>query len=407
MTTDQELIRLKIKDAVKPPEGNGLSSRVFQPPFNFMFIFSWVDVEQGVEAIVCDGQTVQKTQLKSDMQRLIGRKRYYHRVLLKPAPLVVNSTAFSKDSLKVKIETSVKFEVIDPGYVCSVQSPVDELSAVTSQAVADCISNYISSQLISENSGIRDYILTQMRKSNIVIDHYDVIEVLQVVPSIDERFMEIEKKTKEASLKAPLIQAEKANELRAARVDLQIESEKDVLSQKILDKEQERRMELEILKQRSETIRAGLEAIKGMAMGGIDPTIFTRDVLSAINLPGQLSSDQSQLTTQDKHYLPSSLDKNEVDKAQLLEKEKSAIIAIKPSLKIVNHEVSFGPTGIIALVQFESYEIIFSCGSNYPEETPDATIRYYDGNEKTPQNYWFPGVSNLLAQALTYIIPQV
>ena len=64
MITDNELVKLNISEAVTPPNGNGLSSRAFQPPFNFLFIFNWINVESGVESIAFDGHPITKTELK-------------------------------------------------------------------------------------------------------------------------------------------------------------------------------------------------------------------------------------------------------------------------------------------------------------------------------------------------------
>ena len=48
MPNDNSIITATIHEAVKLSGGNGLSTPPFQPPLNFLIIFSWVNVEQGV-----------------------------------------------------------------------------------------------------------------------------------------------------------------------------------------------------------------------------------------------------------------------------------------------------------------------------------------------------------------------
>lgn len=406
MTTDNELVRLSIQDAVRPPEGNGLSSRAFQPPFNFMLIFSWINVENGVESIVFNGNPITKTELKSDLLRLIGRKRYFHRVLLKPSPLTVQREAISKDKLHVQIKTSVKYEVINPSYVCSIQSPLVELTEIVSQAVADCISVYDSHDLLSQNKQIRNYVHRSIQDSQIVKNNYEIIEVLQILPIIDERYIEIQNEISEAEIRTTLIDIDGEKRVKAAGYDTRIRKENEEVNQEILDKQHIRNVELKSIEENSETFRAGLDVLKGLALGGIDPTTTAKNLLSFLDYQSRYRSGNPKIVSAEKNYLPSSIDgNNELDALQI-EKEMGALESIKEKIGILTYDVTKIDKGIFALLQFERFEIHFVCGSNYPKEEPIATIRYLDDTEKTPENYWIPGVYNLLAQALINIIPQ-
>lgn len=406
MTTDNELVRLSIQDAVRPPEGNGLSSRAFQPPFNFMLIFSWINIENGVESIVFDGHPITKTELKSDLLRLIGRKRYFHRVLLKPTPLTVQREAISKDQLHVQIKTSIKYEVINPCYVCSIQSPLVELSEIVSQAVADCISVYDSHDLLTQNKQIRNYVHRSIQDSQIVKNNYEIIEVLQILPTIDERFIKVQNEVAEAEIRTRLIDIDGDNRVLAAGYDTKIRKENEEVNQEILDKEHCRNVDLIRIKENAETLRAGLDALKGLAISGIDPTPITRDVLSLLDNQSKYHSGNPQIVSAERTYLPSNIDGNTGLDAQQIEKEKGALDSIKEKIGILTYDVTKIDKGLFALLQFERFEIHFVCGSNYPKEGPIATIRYPDETEKTPENYWITGVYNLLAQALFNIIPQ-
>lgn len=406
MRTDNELVKLSIQDAVSPPDGNGLSSRAFQPPFNFMLIFSWINVESGVESIVFDGHPITRTELKSDLLRLIGRKRYFHRVLLKPSPLNVQREAISKDQLHVQIKASVKYEVINPGYVCSIQSPLIELSEIVSQAIADCISKFDSNDLLSQNKQIRNYVHSTIQDSQIVKNNYEIIEVLQISPTIDERYIEIQNEISEAEARARLIDVDGGNRVKAAGYDTKIRKENEEVNQQILDKAHIRKVELTRIGENSETFRAGLDVLKGLAISGIDPTPIARNVLSFLDYQSKYHSGNPQIVSAEQTYLPSSIDSNTDLDAQQIEKEKVAFDSIKDNFGILTYDVTKKDKGLFALLQFERFEIHFVCGSNYPKEEPIATIRYLDETEKTPENYWIPGAYNLLAQALIQIISQ-
>lgn len=406
MITDNELVKLSISEAVIPPNGNGLSSRAFQPPFNFLCIFNWINIESGVESIVFDGHPITKTELKGDLLRLIGRRRYYHRVLLKPSPLEVEREAISKDQLHVKMKTSIKYEVINPGYVCSVQSPLVELSEIVNQAMGDCISAFDSEYLISQNEQIRSFVYTRIQNSQIVKNNYRIIEVLQIVPTIDERFIEIKNEITEAEINAGLIDITGKNDVLANTYETTIKKENEKLNQEILDRDHERTVHMEIIKQNAETLRASFDALKGLAASGIDPTAITRDVISLMNQTNKYHSANPQIQSTDNSNLLLSIDGDTDYEAQQIEKEKTALNLIKQDIGLLTYNIIKNAQGFFALLEFEKFEIHFSCSTNYPIEPPIATIRYQDGTEKKPENYWIPNVNNLLAQSLIKIISE-
>jgi hypothetical protein len=95
-------------------------------------------------------------------------------------------------------------------------------------------------------------------------------------------------------------------------------------------------------------------------------------------------------------------------KGSQLEIEKSALDSIKVSTGILTYEVLESQSKIKgALIQMTGYEILFKCGDDYPLESPQATLRFPSGRTETIEDYWIPGVSNSLAQAVLVIVPQI
>jgi hypothetical protein len=127
MMTNEEIAQMPIHEVVNQPGGNGLASPTISDSAKYSVDLGWHNIEQGVEACVCDGKHIPHTEAKSEFRRLIGRKSFVRRVLLNPSPLEVVSTAITQDEMKLTLSIAIKYEVKNPVYVASLSDPLAEL----------------------------------------------------------------------------------------------------------------------------------------------------------------------------------------------------------------------------------------------------------------------------------------
>ena len=409
MPGDKNLSTCSIQEAVLYKGGNGLSSPAFQPPLDFLLIFGWLNVEQGVEALVCNGEILDKTKLKSDFLRLVGRRSFFHRVLLKPAPLEVRTQALSNDHIDVELDVSVKYEVIDPIYVTSASNPKIELENLLTGVISECIHAYDSVEIISQNAGIKESIKLKLDKSHIIERHYAIVELLKVMPLIDKRLIDINLRTREALLEKDLLEAEGKNREVIAKHDLIIAQNEETFQEDIKQRDHERKMqEMQIL-ERAAITKEALKALGEIGKSGIDPSNVAKEVIGSLVNPVQNRRIGPQIPAgMASAQLEDGGHKEEEKSKQFIDREYQALQSIKEKLGITSIEIPPSDTTIKgAIIQFHDYEIIFVCNAFYPDEKPDALVRYRDGTEIVPEEYWIEGVSNLLAQALLVIVNQV
>lgn len=405
MSSDSSISFMAIQDAVNQSGGNGLCSPAFQPPLDFLIVFGWQNVEQGVEALVCNGEVIPHTKLKSDFLRLIGRRSFFRRVLLKPAPLTIISEALSKDELKVSLEITVKYEVKDPVYVSSLQDPIAELSNMLEGVTAECIRAKTSNELVGSQGNLREWLLERLSPSALIKDKYTINDVLKVIPTIDELYIEVRRQTNEAILKKGLVDADGENRKIEAKYNLDIKRQEVELQTQIDQKEHERVMEKLELEKRAEVAKTAIAALGQVAGSGIDPTRLAREVIGNLVDPLANHKHTIQLTEGE---VESNILPRLGTSSHPQEAESKAIESIMGKVGIQTFEIMPSGNNIGgAIIQTPTFDIIFKCTEQYPADRPEAVVRFSDGDTLLPVDYWVDGVTNRLAQAILAIIPQV
>jgi len=404
MATDQQIAQMPIQEAVLLPGGNGLASPPFQVPMNILGIFGWHNIETGVEACVCDGILIPSTKAKTEFIRLIGRRSFVRRVLLKPGPLEVVSSALTQDQLKLTLTVSIKYEVEDPVYVSSLENPLAELRNLVEGLTVEYIHSKSFAEFVGDEGEVRALLKARLQAEDTISGKYIIHDVLKAIPSGDERLIEITRKTRAAAEQRYLIEEEGKNREVEARHNVTIAREQAQLDEEIAQRKHEREKEIRELEARSEIMKTAISTLGEVAKSGIDPTKLTKEVISSIveRVPTvQLSSD-SHTSLPDEHPLVQATVRNQ------LEIEKSALASIKDQLGIITYDVLESQSKLKgAIIQTAGYEIIFQCADNYPEEQPKATVRFSNGTTQPMDGYWISGVSNSLAQALLVIVPQI
>ncbi len=407
MSYDNSIVTANIHEAVRMQGGNGLSTPAFQPPLNFLIIFAWVNVESGVEALVCNGEVLTKTKLRADFLRIIGRKSYFHRVLMKPAPLEIQAQALSSDEIKVGLDVSLKYEVIDPIYAASTQDPLEELSNLLIGVTAESMRRFTSNEVISADDQVKQLIKSKLNSSPIVSNHYRIVEILKVMPTIDESLINIRKQIKEATEKATLIEAQGQNKEIESVSNLKIARLEAQLQEEIKNLDHEKEIQKMRIQSSTEIAKAGLEALGTIGSGGIDPRGVVKDVMGVFMPPGQGLRDNFTLESGIEAKKITTAASSPANKPGQYEKEIQAFNSVKEKLGIISFNVIESNEAISgAVIQFHDFEIIFTCSPEYPMKQPAAVIRRADGSEIYPENYWLEGATNLLAQAVGVIASQ-
>jgi hypothetical protein len=405
MANDQEIAKMPIQQVVLQPGGNGLSSPPFQIPLNILGIFGWHNIETGVEACICDGALIPKTKAKTEFVRLIGRRSFVRRVLLQPGPLEFASTAFTQDELKLTLNVSVKFEVIDPVYVSSLSDPLSELRNLFEGITSEFIRSESLFAFTSDQGKAREQLKVRFQNSGTVKAGYVIHEVLKAIPSGDEGLIDIKRKTRIAAQENELIEVEGINRELESQHNLVIARKEAELAEEIAQNKHEREKEIRELEARADIMKTAISTLGEVAKSGIDPTKLAKDVIGTLVDRVQNTRLASSATPSNPEIPPVS----SVNTVNQLEIEKNALNSIKGHLGIVTYEVLESQSKIKgAIIQLKDYEIILKCGDNYPQDEPEATVRFSDGKtQKLDVGFWISGVSSSLAQAVMVIIPLI
>jgi hypothetical protein len=409
MTADQDIAQAPIQDVVKLPGGNGLASPAFQIPLNILLIYGWHNIEQGVEACVCDGVLIPKTKIRSELMRLIGRKSFVRRVLLKPPPLEIVASGLTRDLLKLSLTIAIKYEVKEPVVVASLADPLGELKNIIEGISSEFIRLNSFDYFISDEGAVRKQLQNRIQDTDTVKGIYLIYEVLKAIPSGDETLLEISRQTEAAKKQKGLIEAEGLNREEEAKHDLEIARKQADLDDEMARRKHEREKEIRELEAREEILKTAISALGQVAGAGIDPSKVTKDVIGTL----ADSIQHTHLANVSTPALPESPDSQpviEIDHKEIsqLDKEKRSMESIKNKLGITTYDLLEANSRITgAIVQMREYEIMFKCGENYPFEEPLATIRFPDGTTQSIEDYWFPGASNSLAQAVVTISLQI
>lgn len=403
MRRDEDLFRLPINQVVKLEGGNGLASPAFHAPLTFLGAFGWQHVEEGVEALVCDGEVVPRTHFTTDWLRTLGRRKFLRRVQLQPAPLTdVRATALTSDQIELTLTVSVKYEVVDPGYVASLQDPIGELTNLVIGCAAEFIRSKSFESTVGDEGRLRPLLKQVLEREPSIRGRYSIVQILKALPSGDDRLIEIVRQRRIAAAEHGLTEERGKNRLIEAQYDQQIAARKADLQEMMADRQHGRQMEELHAKLAAETQQSFLQAFADIAAAGMDPS----------KLAPLLTSDRSSVKTQGRGLLedrsqPIPESNRGGDQDSPVERERAALASVQAAGHIDSFELLLAGGELVgAIATAPSYEVVLRCGETYPADAPEVTVRFKDGSSFSPSLHWISGVNNMLAQALVAVLPQ-
>lgn len=403
MYSNDQIARMPISEVVNLPGGNALASPAFQMPLNFFGLVGWQHVEEGVEALICDGQLVPRTNLTTDWLRALGRTKFFRRVLLQPAPLTdISAKALTKDQLELTLTVSAKYHVTDPVYVASLQAPLTELINLIVGLVAEYVRSDSLDNIISDDGKLRIELKKYLENSPTLSGHYSVTEILKALPTGDERLLEIFRQRRIAETQSGLIDAEGKNRVIKAGYEYEINQQSAILQDDLANRQHARDMEMAQAKLSADVQQSVLKAISDIASSGVD----VRTVLPLLSraVPGAANTTTSNLGEE----VPLIGNSVVSGQASRIDKERATLSSLMSADQISSFEV-FESQGLLkgATVKVLTYEIILTCKDDYPVTAPSVLVRFNDGKTFEPQTLWISGVSDNLAQVVVSVIPQV
>lgn len=404
MRERHDLSEMDIKQAVLPPNGNGLATVAFTPRWGFLSVFGWKHVEEGVEAWVCDGEVLPSTTIARDLRHIIGHKQFVRRVILHPEPLRVEATAKTSDLLDITLEVSIAYSVVDAVYVAATSEPLVELQEAARGVIMEFAPSHTLLELIQDDSGdTRRALQDRLNKSTVFSGHYAIEEVLSVAPKGDSRLIDIATETRLAEAAAALIEQEGLNQQIAASHELQIEQERLEQEDEFKQRDHERLLESERLKEQGATARAALEAVGQLGRSGVfTPEQMTKFLGGTRELVGGNAltagdSEPGSAAIRSVKELTAPVGRTVAD-------EEEALESIAQEYGILEYHVFHVGAGIGgASVKFRGSEITFTTDASYPLTAPIATVTSGDGSQLTPAFHWFKGRSTLADAVLAIL----
>ncbi|MCB8924064.1 MAG: hypothetical protein H6652_00395 [Ardenticatenaceae bacterium] len=404
MTNDQQITTMSIFDAVRQPGGNGLASPSFQPAPDFLGVFSWQNVETNVEALIYDGEHMPHTKFKADFFRLIGRRRFVRRVLLKPAPLEVTAEALTADQRQLSIDVAIKFKVKDPVHVASLENPINELTNVAEGIISEYIRTRQLVELMADSGQTRSELLNKLVNSTSITQHYDIVEVLKALPSGDESLIEIARAQELAQAESSLLDAQGQNKMIEARYNAEITKGEAKIKDEFDERVHQRQMEQATLKGQMDLAKSAIETLGQVAASGIDPTPLAKDIIAKLANPARRDDSEGQ-QSQPRTREPSKITEGQHIQVQ---QERDMLESIKEGVQMLAYDiVTSGSKVMGAVIQMPTYEIVFTCNNEYPDSPPQIMIRFPDGRETNMDAAWVNGVTTSMAQSVLVIAAHV
>jgi len=399
MHSDDQLAKMPISEVVNLPGGNGLAS----PAFHMFRILRWEHVEEGVEALVCDGQLVPRTTLTVDWLRAIGKNRFFRRVLLQPAPLTnISAKALTEDGLDLTLTVSVKYMVVNPVYVAALQSPLVELTDLIIGLVAEYIRSDTLDSIVADDGKLRTALKRHLENAPTLNGHYAVTEILKAIPSGDESLLEIARQKRIAETQSGLIDIEGRNRVMEAGYQHEIDSQAAHLQDEMADRKHQRDMQAQRAKLVADVQQSALKAISDIASSGGN----LKEVLPLLSraVPGTTYEPPADPNVE----VPLIETRTPSNQASRVERERAALLSLQTAGQIKSFEVFETQHALKgATVKVHTYEIIFTCPDTYPTDAPSVSVRLSEGNKFEPRILWISGVSETLAQLVVSVIPQV
>jgi hypothetical protein len=402
MASDKEIQEMPIGEAILLPGGNGLATPPFKPNFGFLGSVGWRHVEQGVEAVVCDGEVIETTALHHDIKRIFQHKQFIRRVLLKPQPITVTSQARNAEYLPVELEISFSYAVADPAQVAAQERPLVTLQEAAQGLVAEFIRSRTLQELLEDSNGAsRELLKQRLLSSPVIAGTYVIVDVLKALVGGDTRLIDAANEAAATAADRTRLREENINRELRTETDLKIERNRKELEDEYKERDQARLMEQKRLEEQGATLRTLLQAAGEIGKGGMSPESLKGLFPGAfISSGGWVEREPSSGTPnfEVRHSLP-----HQPARANL---EREALESIKPQVGMITFDLAESAGEVRgAILQFPEYSIMFACGEGYPQDPPEVEIRRRDGAIFQPTTTWIPGLS-MLAHLVQAIIPQ-
>ncbi len=282
MATDQEIANMPIEDVVKLPGGNGLASPPFRVPSDILSIYEWKNIDEGIEAIICEGKQIPKPQLKAEFLRLIEQKNFVRRVLIKPATMKLFIDGSTRDTQYLQLSFDITYEIRDPVKVTLLSDPLKELRNIIQDISSEYINNHPLIYFIHRESKVQNQLKGKFNHHIKVNKIYNILHVSNVTPS--DGWMKasiVIQSPKPVTRNAVNSQKSELEErLQPANLrKLESYSLDDKSDQ--LGKEWEK--ELKELEDREEILKTAIKSHGLAAESEIDSSKITKDVIDKIN----------------------------------------------------------------------------------------------------------------------------
>ncbi len=290
MKLSQQISRASIYDVVKLSGGNGLASPTFEIPAEFFGIFSWQYVEEGTEALIIDGQIIQRADPVVNLLSFFRRK-YGRRVLLRPAPLIdLSANALTSDQMALTLTVSVNYAVCNAQQVAAMERPIETIRQLVIGTVAEHIRTDTLLNILSDNGVLRNELCERLNHAPSIREIFNVVEVLKALPTGDERLIELGRKVREAEMRQPLIDLEGRNQTAAYAYDHQISMLKAHLDDQVRASEHQRDMQRRQTELDAQNFQSMAASIALAASTGADPARVAEVFLTMARQPPELKA---------------------------------------------------------------------------------------------------------------------
>jgi len=405
--TDDQIMRMPIGDVVRPENGGtGLASAAFQIPLTFLNIFGWENIDSEVETLVVEGKNISRTRLRGEVMRLLGRKTFMRRVLLKPAPLDIMVQALTKGTpqFSVAVTVTVQYRLEDAARVASEMLPLRTFESIVQGILVQYIRQYSQDELLTTPHNLQMPLEVAIRSDSTLALLFNEIRILKLIARGDERVIEVHRATAEATAQIGLTLQQNESKAISARYDIKIDEERAKLNQQKADAQHQRDMEILQHNSQAQLQQTLLNAIAATASAGGNVEAIVR--AAAGLLPGStpatplaaLGRGTSDLTLPISSAVPDAVDRIALERAALTDGQTS--------LGYIGFDIlQAGDTLTGAILTFPSYRLMIQCLPDYPSSAPLGTARYLDESQRALDVIWMPTPHTLLVHYVMAAIP--
>lgn len=403
MATDRQIAQMDIESAVRLSGADSLASPPFQVPLGFG-LAGWQHVEWGREVLVVDGKAYDKTGFVSDWMKIVGRRKYVHRVLLNPARLDVTATSLTSDQFEAALEISLNYQVINPVLIVNEQQPIASLRDHIQGMVREYIGSMNLSSILFATSNLRQELKSKFSASSFISARYKVEEVLKALPSGDERLPEVERQKQQQSASLDLIDIEGELSMKAAKYQLEIDELKMLQDDKFANRDFVRQWSMQKMELDAQLQQKLLDTFASMVNGGIADEAMLQQLRDMVQV-SELSLPE--LMSQIPHLLqsPESLPEH----SSIIDVETQGLERLKSTGEISSFKAWLNEENRLQVYANKDLLVIeVKCPNGYPQIPPEIGIRLPSGEFRSmdPAMYWKGSVSKTLSRAISTVLQQ-